>query len=235
MSTITSLDSKHKEDLTKVATDALRKAMGVAIDELVETGVLHNGNIQRVRAQGDKIVSAVTSKVKEVVAELVENLVGCLKLISGAEKIILKATSGKKMLGTAKSIFAYIDGDFKNYGCNVEGSPTTEQSVVVYEMIKDATFAQIFGGFGENLDRLCLSQEQIIDFLTDHRRWLRTDGYGTFFLFKVGTEFFVAYVRVHSGGDLSVYVFRLGYDNVWHADYRHRVVVPQLTTLTPSL
>jgi hypothetical protein len=64
-----------------------------------------------------------------------------------------------------------------------------------------------------------------------HRKWLRADGYGTFFLFKRGEEFFVADVRVYDVGSLRVSVFKLAHDFVWHAEYQHRVVVPQLDTL----
>jgi len=226
------ITSERIEQAVGVVSSAARKAAQAAIDDLVERGVLTGENFQRILAQGDKVVASVTLTVTQLLVDLAENLVGRLKLISGSKEIILKPTNGREMIGRAKSIFrGYIDSDFENYGCNVEGKPTTETPVQVYEMIKDGNFAQIFGGFGENLDRLCLSQEQIIDFITYNRDWLRTEGYGTFFLFKVGDEFFVAFVYVDSDGHLNVNVGRLSYDYVWYAECRHRFVIPQLTTL----
>ena len=94
-------------------------------------------------------------------------------------------------------------------------------------LIKNGNFAQIFGGFGENLDRLCLEQDQIIRFVKDQAKWLHPDGYGTFFLFKVGDEYFVADVRWHGGG-LGADADRLSVDDVWCAEIRFRFVVPQL-------
>jgi hypothetical protein len=101
-------------------------------------------------------------------------------------------------------------------------------NVQVYEMIKDGTFEKIYGRFDNNLDTMCLTQGQIIGFVKKYRNWLRTDGYGTFFLFKVGTEFFVANVFFGSGG-LYVHVYRSSHVSVWSADDRHRFVLPQLT------
>ena len=86
----------------------------------------------------------------------------------------------------------------------------------------------MFGSLGTDLDKLCLTQHQIKTFCEVHKEWLRKDGYATFFLFKVDEQFFVAHVRVSSVG-LGVHVFRFGLDDVWYAEYSHRMVVPQLT------
>ncbi len=85
----------------------------------------------------------------------------------------------------------------------------------------------MFNSLSTDLDKLCLTQDQIIEFCTNHPSWLRQDGYGTFFLFKVKDEFFVCSVHVRDGG-LCVGVDRLADGCVWDADGAHRVVVPQL-------
>jgi hypothetical protein len=72
-----------------------------------------------------------------------------------------------------------------------------------------------------------LEQSQIRRFCLDHVDWLRKDGFGTFFLFKVKGEFFVAYVY-WCEGRLKALVGRLSSVDVWYAEYRHRIVVPQL-------
>jgi hypothetical protein len=109
-----------------------------------------------------------------------------------------------------------------------ESRPETE--VAIYEMIKDGTYAKLFGGFGENLDRLCLTQAQIKVFCRDHHEWLRQEGWATFFLFKVNGELFVAYVIVSADGlyVLRCYADRFSDDSVWSAGNRPRIVVPQL-------
>lgn len=151
-----------------------------------------------------------------------------LKNISGSDVLKLDAGSGTKTIADSKNIFSWIDDDFKAYGANTKGVATKETSVDVYEMAKDATFAQMFGSLSTDLSTLCLTQEQILNFVAKHRNMLRTEGYGTFFLFKSGEDFFVARVYVCSDG-LRVYVRRFEYGRVWSAERSPRLVVPQLT------
>ncbi len=80
---------------------------------------------------------------------------------------------------------------------------------------------------GENLDLMCLTKGQIKGFVKKYRNWLRTDGYGTFFLFKANNQFFVAFVGFDSGG-LRVYVGRFSDGYVWFTGYRLLFVIPQL-------
>ncbi len=153
-----------------------------------------------------------------------------VRLISNDEALILGATDGKEVLADAKDVFAYIDSAFRLWGTDAPGPTTKEMPVQVYELVKDATFAQMFGSISTDPNKLCLTQAQIKDFVKGHRRWLQTDGYATFFLFKSHEHFFVAcvYVRVYSGGELRVRVLRFERDDVRYAVYRRRVVVPQL-------
>lgn len=149
-----------------------------------------------------------------------------LRLISGDTKIILGATDGKAVISQASKVFdGWIDPDFVNYGADEASGPTPETPVAVHEMVKDATFEQMFG---VESGKHCLTQSQIIRFVEKHRIWLCTDGYGTFFLFRSKGKLFVARVFVGDYGRLMVYVSRFAYDRVWSAGYRYRVVVPQL-------
>jgi len=152
-----------------------------------------------------------------------------LRLLSGSEVIIIAPCDGKKTLAQTKDVFkSGIDSDFKNWKLDKQGLATEETSVQVYELARDVTFAQMFGSLGADLDKLCLTQHQIKAFCEQHSSWLRTDGYGTFFLFKEDEQFFVARVYVNSVG-LDVYVDRFGRGLVWDAGCARRVVVPQLT------
>lgn len=217
------------ETCVTLVTDATRKGTGTALRELAKNGVFNKQNIERVRARGNEVVAAITTLVKEKFAEIAENIAGIVKLISGAETLELDETDGKATIAKAKDTFpGWIDPDFKEYGYDVKSEPTKKTQVSVHEMIKDGTFAQIFGGMSDDLNSLCLTQPQIIQFVQKHRKWLRTEGYGTFFLFKVGIEFFVANVSFSDDGQLEVYVNRFSHDSVWHAEYRHRIVIPQL-------
>lgn len=157
-----------------------------------------------------------------------ESAVCYLKLISNGTKIEIGATDGQDTIAQAKDTFpGYIDSDFLNYETDVKDQPTKETPVQVMELITNSNFLQIFGGFGENLDRLCLSQSQIISFVKNYKKWLRMDGYGTFFLFKVKNEFFVACVLWYEDR-FRVFMYRLSSADVWLAGSQHRIVIPQL-------
>ncbi len=171
-------------------------------------------------------------KVAEVLQSVVDEVAEVktyLRRIFETETIIIDACDGLETLANAKETFkSGIDSDFKSWSTNKSGIATAETAVQVHEMVKDATFAQMFGSLGASLDKLCLTQHQIKMFCKKHPKWLQADGYSTFFLFKVDNQFFVALVHVDSDG-LSVYVDRLEIDYVWDTSYAHRVVVPQQT------
>ena len=150
-----------------------------------------------------------------------------LKLISGGESLTLDAVNGTETLVDAKDVFAHIDPDFKNWGADEKGPETGETAVDVYEMVKDATFSQMFRKLNVDARKLCLTQHQIKNFVKKHRNCLRTDGYATFFLFESKGNLFVADVDFDSGDKLHVDVGRFEILDVWGAENRHRVVVLQ--------
>ncbi len=155
-----------------------------------------------------------------------------LRLLSAGQSIIVGATDGQETLADATDVFrSFIDPDFKNWGCDVVSGPTPETGAEVYELVRDGNFGQFFPSLGRPLDQLCWAPSQIKHFCRDHENWLRTDGYGTTFLFKVGDEYFVASVDRDGARGLRVVVFRFSYNGVWRGDGRNRVVVPQLTTV----
>ena len=166
------------------------------------------------------------NKTKEFFAEA-KHSDPILKLISSGEKLILRPRDGSRTIHSSKNVFSVIDSDFKDYGANEKGEKTGETEVDVYEMTKDANFAEMFSSLNNNPEALCLTQDQILEFIEMHKRWLRTEGYATLFLFKSNNQFFVAYVYFGGDGSLKVYVYRFGDDHVWDAGYRDRVVVPQ--------
>lgn len=142
------------------------------------------------------------------------------------ETVTLAPTQGDVTLAEATDVFTgWLDGDFINWGTNAPGEDTDETAVDVHEMTRDGTFQTLFESLGDPR-QLALSQGQIVEFCRNHRESLRQEGYGTFLLFEVSGELFVADVRV-GGGELESFVRRFGRDRVWSADRRHRLVVQQ--------
>ena len=178
------------------------------------------------------LYSRVLKKIKESEA-VVETKKGgnILRSLAISEKLSLSKLDGQATIAKAEDVFkSWIDPDFQNWGLSRKGKTTLETEVEVYEMVKNANFKDIFTSLSDDLNLLCLTQDQIIDFCKKHRSHLRQGGYGTFFLTKKDFEkpvtednLFVVSVRVDSFG-LDVRVGHFGDAYVWDAD-RHRVVV----------
>lgn len=224
-----SITSGQETQFSKFVTDASGPSIETALEQLRKDGEISHQGLQLAIEKGDQLRSRLIPMFKVMIKEMATNIQGCLKRIFDGERIVIPATSGMENLAHAKDVFTgWIDSDFVNYGCDVTGKPTDETPVEVFEMVENGDFARIFGGFNVNLDQLCLSQHQIKAFAKNHRDKLRTEGRATFFLFKDGDEFFVADVHFGVGRRLRVHVHRFSLDYVWDAEYRLRIVVPQL-------
>jgi hypothetical protein len=142
----------------------------------------------------------------------------------------LPACNGKDFISEAKHTFKFwMDIDFKGCGLDVKGKSTKEQLLEVREITEDGTFKDIFSSLSEDLDKLVVTQSQIIRFCEKYPTLLRQEGYATFFLIKEDNEYFVVYVYVLSAG-LNVNVYRLEYGLVWRGQHLRRVVFPQLVS-----
>jgi hypothetical protein len=106
------------------------------------------------------------------------------------------------------------------------GRATPITKIAVYEIIKDGQFADIFGSLSGNFRDLSLTEAQIVKFCEKHSGSLSQDSC-TFLPFIKNGKKFVANVYAHDDG-LRAYINRFKLDNVWLAEYRYRVVVPQL-------
>lgn len=150
-----------------------------------------------------------------------------LRLLYADDRITIPVTGGQRTIADAKKVFTWgIDSDFQRWGTNKPSGNKPETDLKVFEMHQDATFKQLFTSLGKPLPELCMTQDQIIAYCEKHKDKLRRDGYGNFFLFKVGDEFFVAYVFVCDVGELDAYVYLFEDDRVWGGVYQRRVVVP---------
>jgi hypothetical protein len=148
-----------------------------------------------------------------------------LWLLSGDRPLMLDRMDGSETLSQATDIFKFIDRNFERWNCDVVGPPTQETPVRVYEMASDSTFQELFGGFGVALESLALTQAQIKQFARYYGNWLKKGGNGTFFLFRLGKEFFVTPVYFFSDGGLGIRVRGLDLGRVFRAQKGHRLVV----------
>ncbi len=202
----------------------------VALPQALEASGLDIKTILKYTNEGEKLSLAIAEAFNMLyhgnAAVMPKQTAPLLKQLAGG--LIIPACDGTETLASAKDVFAWIDPNFKNWETDKPGKATKKTTVNVYEMVKDATFARMFGSLGVDLDKLCLTQHQIKAFSENHLKWVRTDGCANFSLFKVGDQFFVAYPHENSVGWYAC-VRRFGDDFVWNAKNANRLVVPQLT------
>lgn len=146
------------------------------------------------------------------------------------ETIKLPAVKAKLISGAEDVFNGYLSSSFDDFEKDTKALAAT---VEVREMTQDANFKQIFEELGD-LDKLALTQGQIIEFCKNHKDKLRDDGYATFFLMKKDTDFFVAGVLFGDYGRLEVCVDAFSRDSVWRAGCQRRVLSLQLETKTPK-
>jgi hypothetical protein len=188
-----------------------------AIDRLFKL----QAKINMMVVDGTRDAESVADTLQQILEEKLTHL-------RHLETLTLAPTKGTVTLAKAKKVFAgWLDSDFENWGTDVSGEDTPETAVDVHEMTRDGSYQTLFGELGDP-HKLCLTQGQIEEFCRLHRDSLRQKGYGTFFLFEVKGELFVAHVSA-GGGRLKAFVDRFDDDSVWDAVLRHRLVVKQQT------
>ena len=161
-----------------------------------------------------------------------------LRLISGEENLILKASDGSRLIYQSANTFkSHLDPDFIAWGLNKKGIATTETRIQIHEMIAEDNFMAIFKSLPGSWAQKVLSQNQIIDFCEQLPEWLKSDACATMFLCRIdetkevdekNPQNNLVVVSVSVGAGLRARIFRLDNDHVWGAGYARRVVVPQV-------
>lgn len=212
---------------SKKNIDAAMSVMGVLVDLI--TGL--TDAVEEIGGSMEAIYRLVTPEGAETLEKLAKTIVDdfrktqdvCLKLLSGTENLTIEALNGKAITSEAKKTFQ--SGDFfRNWGLDDSEIATAETKLAVYEITADVTFSQMFSSLADNLDRIVMTQNQIIQFCKEHATWLRPGSYANFFLIKKGGKYFVVDVYYDSGLNIQAYNFDINY--VWCAVDRHRLVVP---------
>lgn len=159
-------------------------------------------------------------KVAEALQAIVDGVAGVKVYLRELVNAVVGPTDGTKTFANSGFVIGYIHPDYKP----TAGQPTPETRVTVCEMIEDGNFVEVLGSLGEARKRW-QNEDQIVEFCQKHPGKLRKDGYATFFELEGG---FVADVGVDDDGRLYAHLYHVSHDYVWSAEYRHRIVVPQL-------
>jgi hypothetical protein len=144
-----------------------------------------------------------------------------LKLISDDEEFVIDETNGSKRFEEAHGLF-HPDPEFKSLVHKCLGTPRID--VNMYELKKSSTFCQIYSSISINHIELCLSEAQIISFISKYFNRLQTDGHKTFFLLYSGEQFVVVYYDVKDG---DLFKCDLNDPKIWDFGFRCQFVVPK--------
>ncbi len=154
-----------------------------------------------------------------------------LKCVSGEEALMVKNNS-KEIIAAATKVFAVIDSEFNSYDLRVCEQENHERRVAVYEMVKgnDLNFEKIFTSFNVSLQKIIMTQSQIIDFCRRHPKHLHKHGLATLFLLEkysgLRAEYSVVRVFIGCNGALSIVSASLWDKTIWRGGVRRRVVIP---------
>lgn len=150
------------------------------------------------------------------------------QLISGKERLIIEALDGQAYIWEAKNTFqAGIDPDFKSWGLNRPGLPTQQTLVDIREAINDGTLLELFTDIISDLDKIVMTQAQIIHFCEKYPDWLFKGNCPTFFLMNANSNYFVVCVNRSTSGNLNVTIHRAEIGHIW-ARNSFRIVHPRL-------
>ena len=230
------ITSRQRDGLVNTMVAAARKAIEESIDELVRKGKLHSDNQQRVQAQGNKLGKAIKATINRKLPELTEDVVGILRNVPvfNGETVVVRETTGTRTLAEALYVFPF---QFNLSGARVRRSPskpTAKMPLAVYCLNDAGNYRMVFGGFGENLRRLCWTEEQIIVICEDHHDIIHRAKAPVKFLFEGedSTEeapvFWVASVQKTKNAELCLHISPLGNPSVFDEDYSPWFVVPKL-------
>lgn len=109
---------------------------------------------------------------------------------------------------------------------------TKKTEVKIFEQARRGTFADIFGWFGRDHRKLCLTQAQVLNFLRKYTMQV-ANYHSVCFLLHDDTHFHVAYTRFHELHGKKGFVLKImpmDYTHIWDAfvslaRHSHRIVV----------
>ncbi len=136
----------------------------------------------------------------------------------------IPATDGTRTIAKTKTVFHFPGDEFKTL--KTSRVPTKKIPVDVYKGIRDGEIRQIFDFFNEDLERLCLTEDQIIQYA--YNQWFeRKKPRHLLFLLKVGKEVKVLLAGANSFNASAASLADLDSRSEVLLDYRYEVIVPR--------
>jgi len=156
-------------------------------------------------------------------------LTSTLKLISCGDVRIIALDGSQSFKFSDGDLFKWVFFDSTDLNTNASAIESDEIELLVYEQVKDSTVNQMFISLNRNLDELCLTQNQILEFLDKYKNYSKNKS--NHFLFKSDGKIFVTQVCVDSDDSMRLFGGMFSTDNnspIYPVKSVHfRVIVPK--------
>lgn len=156
-------------------------------------------------------------------------LTSTLKLISNGDVIIRALDGSRSFKFSDGDLFKFVFFDLADLNTEENAIRSGETELLVYEQVKDCTINQMFISLNRNLDQLCLTQNQILEFIDNYKKYSKNKT--NHFLFKSNDKIFIAQVCVDSDDSMRLFggQFSMSDDSSVYPvkDVHFRVIVPK--------
>lgn len=120
-----------------------------------------------------------------------------ITLLYEETSLTIDSCIGNRTIANAKKTFkSFIIPQYKEWDTNIPSYPTPDTPCQIYELNYREELIDIFSAISDDINSLCLTQDQIITFCTKYPEYLSNYPCATFFLFRVFDRFFVCAISV---------------------------------------
>lgn len=138
-------------------------------------------------------------------------------------KLSLESIDGQQFMAASNS-FELFHNCNNIFTAKQKGKPSEYCELVVYKLNATLKAPEIFKAFGVNLNRLCLSESQVLCFCEKYPEELTSDGLATFFLVKKGNKYFI--FDIHKGENkILVVISDMRTARVWQKKRGYRIII----------
>lgn len=112
------------------------------------------------------------------------------KRIYKNEVIKIESLDGKRTIFDTKNVFKIVSSELQSLQLKETERKTPKTHLIVYKMIKDGRIKEVLNSYKGSFRKLCLTQDQIVEFCIQHQEYLTQNIYGNFFIIRKRWWFF---------------------------------------------
>lgn len=186
-----SIERDRKDLVEQVVLDAARQAFA----SLEKIGKADERRFQRLLDNKNEIADWVALILERRLAHIWEEPDPHAQLIYGSQNIVVGASSGMETFAAYPEEFKLRSPWYQGPIPETPPTPSDAVEVEVHEMFKSSESTEkIFRGFGVPLEKMCLTESQVVLFIKNHRNWLVKERAVNIFLLRRGKDFWTVYV-----------------------------------------